>query len=102
MSFFCGHELTSLTSSQQKAFSFANNMQTINLEVEEDNNFPRERVVSGKGEDGRVFRVSYNYYGPIRISFYRFKNLTLCPQFSWTEICEVNEVGANEAPSLRG
>lgn len=99
-SLFCGNELTVLTSPQQKAFSFANNMQTIYSEVEEDNNFPRERVVGGKGEDGWVFRVSYNYYRPIRISFYRFKNCTLFPQFSWTEIYEVNEVGANEAPAL--
>lgn len=97
MSLFCGNELTILTSPQQKAFSFVNNMQTINLEVEEDNNFPRERVGGGKSEDGRVFRVSLE---PIRISFYRFKNCTLFQQFSWTEIYEVNEVGANEAPAL--
>lgn len=68
--------------------------------MEEDNNFPRERVVRGKGEDGRICRVSYSYYRPIRISFYRFKNCSLFPQFSWTEVYEVNEVGANEAPAL--
>lgn len=68
--------------------------------MEEDNNIPRERVVGGKGEDGWVFCVSYSYHRPIQIYFYRFKNCSLFPQFSWTEIYEVNEAGANEAPAL--